>query len=55
MHFELNNVKGFVKANLNLRLRNIVLLHLSDNSSSSKEFKEAIQLLTFAMVLIADR
>ncbi|MBC8062771.1 MAG: hypothetical protein H7Y18_19235 [Clostridiaceae bacterium] len=54
-HFELDNVKEFVKANLNPKLRNIVLLHLSDNNSSCKEFRKAIESLTFESVRIADR
>ena len=54
-HFELNNVREFVKANLNKSLRNIVLLHLSDNNSNSNEFKKAIGELTFERVEIADK
>lgn len=54
-HFEVNNVKEFLKANISPKLNNIVLLHLSDNNSHCREFKDVIQLLTFATVLIGDK
>lgn len=54
-HFELGNVKEFIKANDNPNLKNIVLLHLSDGNSNAKEFKEQIEKLTHKRVEIADK
>lgn len=41
-HFELENVKDFLKANDLKNVRNIVLLHLSDSNSDSQLFQRVI-------------
>lgn len=52
-HFELENVKGFIKANDMSRLQEIWLLHLSDSNSDAERFKREIQELTGVPVYIA--
>ena len=54
-HMSLENCKELVKANDNPRLKNIVLLHLSDGNSNAKEFKEVMEELTHKRVEIADK
>ena len=54
-HFSLENVKELVKANDNPKLKNVVLLHLSDGNSNAKEFKEQIHELTNKAVYVADK
>ena len=54
-HFEINNVMEFVKANLNPKLKNVVLLHLSEDNSNHKEFKKAMEGVTSARVEVAER
>lgn len=54
-HFSLENAKKFVKANDNPKLKNIVLLHLSDSNSNAKEFKGVMEELTHKRVEIADK
>ena len=45
-HFSLENVKGFLRANDLSEVREIHLLHLSDNNSDTERFKREIQGLT---------
>jgi len=45
-HFSLENVKEFLKANDLSKVREIWLLHLSDNNSDAGRFKREIQELT---------
>ncbi|WP_406945730.1 MBL fold metallo-hydrolase [Halobacillus sp. SY10] len=45
-HFSLENVKEFLKANDLQKVREIWLLHLSDNNSDERRFKDEIQALT---------
>ncbi len=45
-HFSLENVKGFLRANDLSEVREIHLLHLSDNNSDAERFKREIQGLT---------
>jgi len=52
-HFSLENVKGFLKANDLSRVRQIWLLHLSDDNSNAKQFKREIQELTGKEVYVA--
>ena len=54
-HMSLENCKELVKANDNPKLKNIVLLHLSDGNSNAKEFKEVMEELTHKRVEIADK
>jgi phosphoribosyl 1,2-cyclic phosphodiesterase len=54
-HMSLENCKELIKANDNPKLKNIVLLHLSDGNSNAKEFKEVMEVLTHKMVHIADK
>lgn len=54
-HFELENVKGFLKANDLLGVRNICLLHLSDRNSDAGRFREEIEELTGINTTIADK
>lgn len=53
-HFELENVKGFLKANDLSGVRNICLLHLSDRNSDAGRFQKEIQELTGINTTIAD-
>lgn len=52
-HFELENVKNYLKAMDLNRVKEIVLLHLSDNNSDASAFKEKIQRATGKPVHIA--
>lgn len=52
-HFSLANVKEFLKANDLFRVREIWLIHLSDNNSDAERFKRAIQSLIGKPVFIA--
>lgn len=52
-HFEIENVKAFLKANDISSVKNIVLIHLSDNNSNAKQFKEEIEAQTFITTYIA--
>ena len=52
-HFSLANVKEFLMANDLSRVREIWLLHLSDDNSDAERFKREIQELTGRMVYIA--
>lgn len=54
-HMSLENCKELIKANDNPKLKNIILLHLSDGNSNSKEFKETMENLTSKRVEIADK
>lgn len=52
-HFSLDNVKEFLKANDLSRVREIWLLHLSDQNSDAERFKREIMELTGKPVYIA--
>lgn len=52
-HFSLDNVKDFLKANDLSRVREIWLLHLSNNNSDTARFKREIMELTGKPVYIA--
>lgn len=52
-HFSLEHVKEFLKANDLSVVREIWLLHLSDNNSDAVRFKQEIEELTGKMVFIA--
>ena len=54
-HFELENVKEFLKANNSHELKNVVLLHLSDRKSNEKRFQEECQNVTNKPTYIADK
>ncbi len=54
-HFELENVKNFLKANNLSGVRNICLLHLSDRNSDADRFKKEIEELTGINTTIADK
>lgn len=54
-HFELSNVKEFVKANDNANLSNVVLLHLSKQNSDPVRFKDEIGRITLAQVDVAHK
>ncbi len=51
-HFSLENLKEFLRANDLKDLQEIWLLHLSDNNSDEKRFKEEVQKLTGKMVYV---
>ncbi|QAS52408.1 MBL fold metallo-hydrolase [Halobacillus litoralis] len=51
-HFSLENVKEFLKANDLQKVREIWLLHLSDNNSDERRFKDEIQALTGKAVYV---
>ena len=53
-HFELENVKGFLKANDLSGVQNIGLLHLSDRNSDADRFQKEIEELTGINTTIAD-
>ena len=53
-HFELENVKTFLKSNDISSVRNICLLHLSDRNSDAERFKREIEELTDKNVVVAD-
>lgn len=52
-HFSLENVKKFLKANDLSRVREIWLLHLSEQNSCEKRFKEEVQKITGKPTYIA--
>ena len=52
-HFELGNVKDFLKANDLTAVRNIVLIHLSSANSNARQFKKEIEELTYKQVFVA--
>lgn len=52
-HFSLENVKDFLNANDLSNVKEIYLLHLSNNNSDEKLFKEEIQAITGKPVYIA--
>lgn len=52
-HFSLDNVKGFLRANDLSGIREIHLLHLSEQNSSAEKFKKEIQRLTGKPVIVA--
>jgi len=52
-HFSLENVKEFLKANDLSKVREIWLLHLSDDNSDAERFKREIQELTGKMVFVS--
>jgi phosphoribosyl 1,2-cyclic phosphodiesterase len=54
-HFELENVKEFLKSNDLSQVKDITLIHLSDSNSNATEFKEEIEKLTGKPVYIADK
>jgi phosphoribosyl 1,2-cyclic phosphodiesterase len=54
-HFELENVKNFLKSNDISSVRNICLLHLSDRNSDAERFKKEIEQLTDKNVVIAEK
>jgi len=51
-HFSLENVKDFLKSNDLSRVQEIWLLHLSDNNSDARLFKQEIMELTGKMVVV---
>ncbi|MDU6361407.1 MAG: MBL fold metallo-hydrolase [Clostridiales bacterium] len=54
-HMSLETCKDFFKANDLSKTRNIVLLHLSDSNSDSKQFKDEIYSLTNKPTYIAEK
>ena len=52
-HFNLENVKNFLVANDLSQVREIWLLHLSDQNSDAKQFKKEIMELTGKPVFVA--
>lgn len=54
-HFSLENVKDFLRANDLQQVREIHLLHLSDNNSDEELFKREIMALTGKQVFVAGR
>ena len=52
-HFNLDNVKEFLKANDLSKVQEIHLIHLSDGNSDAARFKKEIQELTGKLVLMA--
>lgn len=52
-HFSLDNLKAMLKANDLSKVREIWLLHLSDDNSGAERFKREIQELTGKMVFVA--
>lgn len=54
-HFELENVKDFLRSTDLSQLRDITLIHLSDGNSNAAQFKEEIEKLTGKPVYIADK
>lgn len=54
-HFELENVKDFLRATDLVAVKNIMLIHLSDGNSNAAEFKEEIEKLTGKPVYVADK
>lgn len=54
-HFELENVKDFLRATDLKEVKEIILIHLSDGNSNSAEFKVDIEKLTGKPTYIADK
>ena len=54
-HFELENVKAFLKANGLSDVRNVCLLHLSDRNSDAERFENEIEEVTGKNVAIAEK
>lgn len=54
-HFSLANFKEFLKASDLTEVQEVVLLHLSSNNSSSKEFKEEIERHTGMLIYVAEK
>lgn len=54
-HFELENVKKFLKQNVSNETKNIVLLHLSDRNSDEELFKKSIYERTKVATRIAEK
>ncbi|WP_373749824.1 MBL fold metallo-hydrolase [Jeotgalibaca porci] len=52
-HFEFENTKSFIKANMSDKLQEVWLIHLSDGNSDEAQFKRDIQALTGVPVYIA--
>ena len=52
-HFDLKNVKAFLQANDLSKVREIWLLHMSDDNSDAERFKREVQELTGKMVFVA--
>lgn len=53
-HFELENVKKFLKVNDSHELKDVVLLHLSDRNSNAKRFKKECKEVTNKPTYIAE-
>lgn len=53
-HFSLKYVKTFLQANDLTRVRKIILIHLSDGNSNSKQFEKEIKELTQKEVITAE-
>jgi phosphoribosyl 1,2-cyclic phosphodiesterase len=51
-HFELENVKSFLKANDLAKVKTIYLMHLSSGNSDAKRFEREIQQLTGIPVIV---
>ena len=54
-HMSLSNCTDIIKANDNSKLKNIILLHLSDANSNIKTFRQTIKAVTSKRVEIADK
>lgn len=54
-HFELGNVKDFLRSTDLATVKNIMLIHLSDGNSNAAQFKEEIERLTGKPVYVADK
>lgn len=54
-HFELENVKEFLKATNLINTKEIMLIHLSDGNSNSVQFQVEIEQLTGKPTYIADK
>lgn len=54
-HFELENVKEFLKATDLTGTKEIVLIHLSDGNSNAAEFQEEIERVTGKPTYVADK
>lgn len=52
-HMSLDNLKDWIKANDTRTVRQIYLLHLSDDRSNAEDFKRVVQMLTGAEVYVA--
>lgn len=54
-HFELNNVKEFLKTNDLSKVKEIYLMHLSDGNSDEARFKREIMALTGKPVIVCQK